>query len=475
VVDCPLTYPPGWLRRAAGFWSSLQNARAAGEREQAVLQRVRARLALRRYVGLVVSPDIGSPGVWGIGQPLVVMPEAMAASMSDAELDSVLMHELVHVQRWDNLLSCVQMAICALFWFHPLVWVLDRLLLAERELACDEKVVATLGESRTYASGLLKVVRFCLGWRVAGVSYAAHSNLRRRIEKMTTQTLDYRTHGRHRLLLTAAVAILVFGCFGTGVLSRVRAAAASVEREQRDRLGRYIAENAAHNSEYGVLIEDSTQLTEIIDKIRKALPEVVGVTIRNARGQVLSRAGETVKDLPPFAAGSTAPIEAKTESGEDVLVFRAAVANVRTSQVRGDVEVLLRTRSADRATSFETRGRFIAQNLAYNSEYGVLISDPTQLQELVRGVAAAGSDVVAVAVLDGRGGVLSLSGPALPAISPGSPLDATTKAVTDDGREVVVFRAPVAAGRRRGEERDTIGEVRVALATAPTATTPPRP
>jgi hypothetical protein len=38
-----------------------------------------------------------------------------------------------------------------------------------------------------------------------------------------------------------------------------------------------------------------------------------------------------------------------------------------------------------------------------------------------------------------------------------------------------VFRAPVAAARRRGDTPETLGEVRVALATAPTAASLSRP
>ncbi|MBO0723295.1 MAG: M56 family metallopeptidase, partial [Blastocatellia bacterium] len=99
-------------------------------------------------------------------------------------LESVMMHELIHVTRLDNLLSNAQMLICCLFWFHPLVWLIDRRLLAERELVCDEYVIRYIGEPRVYAESLWKVARFGLGWNLAGVSRAAGSNLKRRIELM---------------------------------------------------------------------------------------------------------------------------------------------------------------------------------------------------------------------------------------------------------------------------------------------------
>src|SRR4051812_40546387 len=53
------------------------------------------------------------------------------------------------------------------------------------------------------------------------------------------------------------------------------------------------------------------------------------------------------------------------------------------------------------------RGNFIASNLAYNSQYGVLTEDPTTLDQLVEGTTNAGNDVVAVVIRDAKGRVLA--------------------------------------------------------------------
>ena len=65
----------------------------------------------------------------------------------------LLLHELVHVRRRDNLISDFQMVLGSFFWFY----------LVERELACDEEVLRLGRSSDDYASNLWKVVRFCLG------------------------------------------------------------------------------------------------------------------------------------------------------------------------------------------------------------------------------------------------------------------------------------------------------------------------
>jgi TonB family protein len=96
----------------------------------------------------------------------------------------VLTHELFHVKRFDNLLGSFQMFICCIFWFHPLVWLIDRRLIEERESMCDERVILSGAAPEAYAAGLWKVVQFGFGWPVEGVSRAAGANFRRRINHM---------------------------------------------------------------------------------------------------------------------------------------------------------------------------------------------------------------------------------------------------------------------------------------------------
>src|SRR4029078_1010318 len=93
----------------------------------------------------------------------------------------------------------------SIFWFHPLVWLIDKQLLAEREAACDERVVELGGAHGIYAASLLKVLRFCLGLRVTGVSAASGSNLKRRIEKIMNEDSQNKLSTSHRIILGVIV------------------------------------------------------------------------------------------------------------------------------------------------------------------------------------------------------------------------------------------------------------------------------
>jgi beta-lactamase regulating signal transducer with metallopeptidase domain len=134
----------------------------------------------------------------------------MSGQLSDPELESVLMHEVIHIQRRDNLVASLQMILCSVFWFHPLIWIIDRKMLSDREQACDREVCLLGGQSAVYAASLLKVLRFCVGFRMAGVSSAVGSNLKRRIEAIMGNKVETRYAPRHRaFVVTIALAVIV--------------------------------------------------------------------------------------------------------------------------------------------------------------------------------------------------------------------------------------------------------------------------
>lgn len=220
-----LTLLSVWGIRRRQFWRSLNlGHRVLAGREWQILERARQTLRLKKDVGLVISPLQIEPAVWRVWRPVVVMPNSIAGQLNDGELEAIMLHELVHIQRRDNLIGNLQLGLSALLWFHPLVWFISRKLFDEREQACDERVMEVCGAPETYASGILKVVRFCYGWRVAGVAGAASgSNLRRRIENiMTLGNTNRRGGAASRFLAGGLVAIALIVLVAAGVYSEAR-------------------------------------------------------------------------------------------------------------------------------------------------------------------------------------------------------------------------------------------------------------
>src|SRR5262249_19106100 len=153
-----------WMGRRRQFGLTLRSGLAATKpREVEALERCELKIGMTRKVELITSEALSEPGAWRVLKPAVLIPAGMSDNLTDQELDAVLLHELIHIKRADNLSSNFQMLLCCVFWFHPLVWLIDRRLLSERERACDEAVIRLGAASDVYASSLLKVLKFCLG------------------------------------------------------------------------------------------------------------------------------------------------------------------------------------------------------------------------------------------------------------------------------------------------------------------------
>ena len=115
------------------------------------------RLALPRLPRLLMSERLPMPFACGIARPTIVLPAA-AADWDDRRRRAVLCHELAHVRRSDLALNALGQLACALWWFHPLVWIAARRLRIESERACDDLVLGVGTRASEYADHLLHIV-----------------------------------------------------------------------------------------------------------------------------------------------------------------------------------------------------------------------------------------------------------------------------------------------------------------------------
>jgi Flp pilus assembly protein TadD len=113
----------------------------------------------------------------------VVLPDLLSDSLSESELYAVVAHELAHVARRDNLSAAAARVVVSVFWFHPLLWWIERRMLAEREAACDELVLAHGADPADYISAILKVCRMSFAG-ASGYAGATGANLNHRMEQI---------------------------------------------------------------------------------------------------------------------------------------------------------------------------------------------------------------------------------------------------------------------------------------------------
>ena len=118
-------------------------------------------LGLTRAVRLLRSDRIAVPLTWGVFRPALLLP-ADCDEWSTERRRAVLIHELAHAARWDFATQLGAELCGALYWFNPLTWVALRALRAERERACDDRVLATGTRASAYAAELLELAQQAL-------------------------------------------------------------------------------------------------------------------------------------------------------------------------------------------------------------------------------------------------------------------------------------------------------------------------
>ena len=112
-------------------------------------------LGIARRVSIGICDRLAAPVLVGIVRPLILLPPAALCGWNIDQLEMVLLHELAHLRRWDNVVNLVQRIIESLLFFHPVVWWLSGWVRLERELCCDRLVVTRVGQPFAYAEMLV--------------------------------------------------------------------------------------------------------------------------------------------------------------------------------------------------------------------------------------------------------------------------------------------------------------------------------
>ena len=175
-----------------------------------------AELGVRRPVRLLRSRDVVLPMTFGTRAPWIVIP-ATADLWTVDRRRAVLLHELAHVVRYDCLTQTLALIACAAYWPHPAVWWVARQLRVERELACDDRVLAAGAEPHAYAGHLLDIAYSLEGRRAPAlaVSMARPSQLEGRLLAALDDARNRRSPGLAvRLTLGAAASVAVLALAG---------------------------------------------------------------------------------------------------------------------------------------------------------------------------------------------------------------------------------------------------------------------
>ena len=206
------------LRIARGLWHLRVLRRSCVPVDPAMLNaRVKetvARTKSLRPVALCTSEMVHVPTAIGLAKPAVILPNWILQELSPQELNQILLHELAHLRRFDDWTNLAQKLVKALFFFHPAVWWIERQVSLEREMACDDAVVAETTSPRAYAECLTHLAEKTLIQRSLVLAQAALGRIRHTSLRVA-QILDgnRRTSpGRSWKPAVSFIAVFAIGC-----------------------------------------------------------------------------------------------------------------------------------------------------------------------------------------------------------------------------------------------------------------------
>jgi beta-lactamase regulating signal transducer with metallopeptidase domain len=170
-----------------------------------------SRSFLARGVPVSFAAGRRGPAVDGLLRSRILLPHGIDRLLSKRELHSVLMHELTHAKRHDNLIRLVyEIALCGL-WFHPLFWITGSRVALYRELSCDETVIQR-GHGGELVSALSKLANFDEGLLLQAT---ATSCLSHRLAQLTGARISRMSVAANTILATCFAVVFVAGVFAT--------------------------------------------------------------------------------------------------------------------------------------------------------------------------------------------------------------------------------------------------------------------
>jgi uncharacterized protein (TIGR03435 family) len=147
------------LPMTVGLWQirSLRRSGLPWQRGQAVAEAFARDAGIQRRVKVLLHEGLPGPMTCGVVHPAIVLPRD-AEDWGGDDLSRAIVHELEHMRRGDSVTRCLAWVACAVYWFHPLVWIGWRRLVLEAERSCDDAVLK-LSEATAYAEQLVELAR----------------------------------------------------------------------------------------------------------------------------------------------------------------------------------------------------------------------------------------------------------------------------------------------------------------------------
>lgn len=184
------------------------------------VQQLANQFNIGRSVQLAESALIRAPIVFGYLKPIILIPIGMCSALSTKQLETIFLHEMMHIRRKDYLINFIQTCVEAIYFFNPFIWIISGIIKQEREHCCDDAVVKLSGNTKEYALALATLEEVRLSKTGLSISLATNKNqLLKRIKRLMEKSVkNYSSRDRIMPILLIAIGLLCASWVSTHVV-----------------------------------------------------------------------------------------------------------------------------------------------------------------------------------------------------------------------------------------------------------------
>ncbi len=130
------------------------------DRVTKLIEECRKSMKITKEIPVAYQNFGSAPAIYGVFKPVLLMPPEITKQLNDNELRYVILHELCHYKRKDNVAGLILMLFNIIHWFNPLMWLAGNKIKEDRELVCDRQALeyVSLSEKRNYAMTIVKIL-----------------------------------------------------------------------------------------------------------------------------------------------------------------------------------------------------------------------------------------------------------------------------------------------------------------------------
>ena len=115
---------------------------------------------LKRQVQIYINDGIKVPITYGVVRPKIIIQSKVLEDNN--LLKYVIIHEMVHIKKFDIVLTHIKNVITCLFWYNPFILVASRYMEDDLEILCDKLVIQRVGDTvknrKEYCLSMLRLV-----------------------------------------------------------------------------------------------------------------------------------------------------------------------------------------------------------------------------------------------------------------------------------------------------------------------------